>query len=75
MQLPWSDFYDNFVTLSTAESAPHTETAVGALFTLLGWEFARVGAKVLPFGSEFPALGISIKLGGIAEGFAEFSNT
>ena len=75
MLLPWSDFYDDFVTLSAPEGSQHTELAVGALFSLLGWEFAKVGSKALPFGSEFPALGISIKLGKMAEGFVEFSNT
>ena len=34
-----------------------------------------MGAKALPFDSEFPALGISIRLGRMAEGFVEFCNT
>ena len=75
MRLPWSDFFDDFVTLTKPEAAEHTELAVGALFTLLGWDFARIGAKALEFASEFQALGVTIRLGKMAEGIVEFCNT
>ena len=76
MRFPWSDFFDDSVTLTKPLAAEHTElVAVGAMFTLLGWDFAQVGSKALKFDSEFPALGVTIKLGKLAEGIVEFCNT
>ena len=47
MLLPWSDFFDDFFTLTSAEAAAHAELAVSALFSLLGWDFAKLGDKAL----------------------------
>ena len=71
----WSNFYDDFVTLSFEEDAERTSTTVELLFNLLGWQFAQDGDKALPFGSSFGALGIHIDLLGFQRGFVEFSNT
>ena len=51
----WSNFYDDFVTLSFEEDAERTSATVELLFNLLGWHFAQDGDKALPFGSSFGA--------------------
>ena len=71
----WSNFYDDFVTLSFEEDAERTSATVELLFNLLGWHFAQDGDKALPFGPSFGALGIQIDLSGFERGFMEFSNT
>ena len=43
LKVCWSNFYDDFITLSTSEGAANTEASVSLLFDLLGWQFAREG--------------------------------
>ena len=71
----WTNFYDDFVTLSFETDAERTGAAVELLFDLLGWRFAQEGDKAMPFDSIFGALGIQVDLSGFSKGFVEFSNT
>ena len=49
--------------------------AVDALFRLTGWKYATEGDKCLPFSTCFSALGITVNLEHIRDGWAEFGNT
>lgn len=75
LKVCWSNFYDDYITMSTSVGAPNTEASISLLFDLLGWQFARVGEKASPFSSHFNALGIRISLESFESGLVEFSNT
>ena len=75
LKVCWSNFYDDYITLSTSAGASNTEASISLLFDLLGWRFAREGDKAFPFGGHFNALGIRISLEHFESGRVEFSNT
>ena len=75
LALCWTVFFDDFVTLTPPCLASSTEMAVDALFRLTGWKYATEGDKCLPFSTCFSALGITVNLEHIRDGWAEFGNT
>ena len=74
-KIPWTNFFDDFVTIAEeAEASSMTET-VHCLFRLLGWKFAEGGTKAPPFDKVFCALGVNIDVSGMASGEVKIDNT
>ena len=53
----------------------HGSDPAGALFELLGWDYARDGRKCVPFGVSCEALGVILDLEGSQRGVAHILNT
>ena len=74
-KIPWTNFFDDFVTIADHfESTSITET-VHCLFRLLGWKFAEGGAKASPFNKIFCALGVNFDMESMASGEVKIANT
>lgn len=73
--LPWSSFFDDFITFASARQTRSAEYAVTSMFKLLGWAFAESGDKSLDFAECFQALGIVIDLSRVRDGLVFFKNT
>ena len=73
--LPWSDYFDDFVTFSPENISQATDDAVSLFFRLLGWEHDDKKEKSFDFAKVFTALGISFDLRSFGEGKIFFSNT
>ena len=71
----WTNYFDDFPTLSGLHTAQNTEVTVSAYFKLIGWLFAETGGKGLPFSEEFNALGVHVACQRSIHGVVEFSNT
>ena len=61
-------FYDDFPTISPAETSSLLSKSMGILLTLLGWDHAKVGTKAIDFASVVNALGISVQLSSVNRG-------
>eukprot|EP00435_Cladocopium_sp_Y103_P045636 s2855_g13.t1 len=70
----WSNFFDDFVTLSRHEESTVVDVAVAQFFKLLGWEVSS-GDKDLPVSAVFKALGVEINLEEWNDGRVKFGNT
>ncbi|CAE7032352.1 unnamed protein product [Symbiodinium sp. CCMP2592] len=73
--LPWSSFFDDFVTFATTGCSASAEASVTAMFKLLGWAFAESGEKSNDFAECFQALGIMVDLRACLDGTISFKNT
>ncbi|CAE7831241.1 unnamed protein product [Symbiodinium sp. CCMP2592] len=73
--LPWSSFFDDFVTFATTGCSASAEASVTAMFKLLGWAFAESGEKSNDFAERFQALGIMVDLRACLDGTISFKNT
>ncbi|CAE7037204.1 unnamed protein product [Symbiodinium sp. CCMP2592] len=73
--LPWSSFFDDFVTFATTGCCASAEAAVTSMFKLLGWAFAESGEKANDFSECFQALGIMVDLRACLDGTISFKNT
>eukprot|EP00435_Cladocopium_sp_Y103_P002792 s5825_g1.t1 len=74
LKIAWSNFFDDFVTLSRHEESKVVDVAIEQFFKLLGWEVSS-GNKDLPFSSVFKALGVEINLDEWTDGRVKFGNT
>ena len=74
MKFLWSNFFDDFVTLSRRAEADTMQIATSQFFRLLGWMVSS-GDKDLPFACSFKALGIEIDLSTWDKGVVLFRNT
>ncbi|CAE7317302.1 unnamed protein product [Symbiodinium microadriaticum] len=68
--LPWSDFFDDYVTFACSHSAGQVEHVVALYFKILGWRHAS-----RDFAELFVALGIQVDLGTFLQGQNFFCNT
>ena len=59
LAIPWTSFFDDFVTFSRETESVILEGCIIQLFRLLGWKIAD-GEKSLPFSASFKALGVEI---------------
>ena len=75
LAIPWSSFFDDYITFAPESLAANTCETVCLLFDLLGWHYAKDGDKAAVFGTNFNALGVSISLDSYLEGRVHFSNT
>ena len=73
--LPWSSFFDDYITFATAGQAKSAEHSVTAMLRLLGWAFAESGDKSHEFSQCFQALGIVVDLSSVLRGTVYFKNT
>ena len=74
-QIPWTNFFDDFLTLSPAAEASSITSCVQMFFKLLGWKFADDGPKAPPFVAVFKDLGISVDVSQMQHGAVLFDNT
>jgi hypothetical protein len=74
LKLPWTNFFDDFITLARTAEAVSVEVVASQFFKLLGWCVSE-GEKDLPFSTRFKALGIEIDLSDWSTGVARFANT
>ena len=71
----WTNFFDDFVTLSPRCDARSVTLTIETVLTLLGWTFARDGKKAPPFCDSCAALGVVINLAEMHLGKATVDNT
>ena len=74
-KIPWTNFFDDFVTIADEIDASSMTESIHCLFRLLGWKFAEGGAKAPPFSNTFCALGVSIDVKNMAAGEVKIDNT
>ena len=74
LKLPWSNFFDDFITLAQDQECDSLSVVINQFFKLLGWAVSS-GEKDLPFATKFKALGIEIDLSAWEEGIVRFTNT
>ena len=67
LEIPLSNFFDDFPMVCPEEDATEVSSCCSRLLHLLGWKFAEVGDKALPFSSSFDVLGMHICLDAIWE--------
>ena len=60
LDLTWSLYFDDFLSLTTANLAKHTEMCISALFHLLGWTLSE--DKLVPFDEFCKVLGVELNL-------------
>ena len=60
--IPTTSYYDDFIVASPLALAANTETCVGMLFDLLGWQYDVSGPKADAFSQRVLALGVSFDL-------------
>ena len=70
-----SSYYDDYIVLSDEALERSTGEAMDLLFTLLGWEFDREGAKADNFSGSVSALGIHLCLDRTSDGVVLVDNT
>ena len=73
--LPWSSFFDDYITFATTGQSKSAEHSVTAMLRLLGWAFAESGDKSHEFSQCFQALGIVVDLSSVLQGTVYFRNT
>ena len=73
--LVWSSFFDDYILFSSPELAKSTDLSAAALFTILGWQFAKEGRKCVPFSAACEALGVIFNLEFAKRGMCLISNT
>ena len=74
-KIPWTNLFDDFVTIADEVEARSLTETVHCLFRLLGWRFAEGGSKAPPFDKTFTALGVDIDVSGMANGEVKIDNT
>lgn len=74
LKLPWSNFFDDFITLAQDQECDSLSVVINQFFKLLGWAVSA-GEKDLPFATKFKALGIEVDLSAWGEGVVRFTNT
>ena len=70
-----SSYYDDYIVLSDEALERSTGEAMDLLFTLLGWEFDREGAKADTFSDSVSALGVHLRLERTSDGAVLVDNT
>ena len=73
-KIPWTNFFDDFVTIADEQEAASMTETVHCLFRLLGWKFAEGGAKAPPFDKIFCALGVKVDVTNMAAGEVKIDN-
>ena len=70
-----SSYYDDYIVLSDDVLEVSTGNAMDLLFSLLGWEFDKEGAKADVFSSSVSALGVVLRLERTDSGIVLVDNT
>ena len=74
LQLVWSFFFDDYITLCRVGEESLVEGVVNQFFKLLGWNISA-GEKDLPFSDVFKGLGVEISFRQWMDGRVLFQNT
>ena len=73
--LVWSCYYDDLISISNSDHVDLTHRTIDAFFTLLGWVYAKDGAKSQAYSEAFSALGVCFELSEMHLGRVLISNT
>ena len=73
--LIWSCYYDDLISISDADHTGFTHRTIDAFFTLLGWAYAKDGAKSQAYSESFSALGVCFVLSNMHLGRVTICNT
>ena len=60
LKLCWTGYFDDFSTITRPELQNNTAWAVDSLFSLIGLDYAREGAKAPEFSTTFKMLGVQV---------------
>ena len=74
LEIPASTFFDDFPMVCPAADAEEVTSCCHKLLHLLGWRFAEIGEKALPFGVHFNVLGMRLDLSHLPAGLIRISN-
>jgi hypothetical protein len=66
MTLLWTNFFDDYPTISAQCVCKAVQAAIGVLFKVLGWQWADGPDKDKSFAQMFDALGITLSIGRMA---------
>ena len=61
-------YYDDFPMVEPEQTASSAEECMAEILDILGWKFARSGAKAPPFAVAFDVLGVSVDLSQLHQG-------
>ena len=75
LHLVWTNFFDDYTAICTAQSAPEVTFCVESLLKLLGVRFAETGPKAPDFDEKFKTLGLVVDLTSSAEGEFKLGHT
>ena len=75
LEICWSAFYDDFLTVTSEPLRESTQSTVHRLFTLLGIDYATEGKKAPPFADSFAALGVQVDLRQAGQGSVVVGHT
>jgi hypothetical protein len=75
LHLVWTNFFDDYTAICTAQSAPEVTFCVESLLKLLGVRFAETGPKAPDFDEKFKTLGLVVDLTGSTEGEFKLGHT
>ena len=73
LKLTWSAYFDDFLSISEAESSAHSDMCIRAVFSFLGWKLSE--DKLLDFNSLCKVLGVQLDLSQAGTGLALVANT
>ena len=74
-QIPWTNYFDDFVTFADTKEQVSVDSSVRFLFRSLGWRFAESGDKAPPFSHVVSALGVSVDVSSMSSGEVLIDNT
>ena len=74
LNLPMGNYFDDYPVFSTEGTASSTDSFVGEVLDLLGWDFAREGSKGVNFSSTFNVLGVQMDVSCLHQGTVVLAN-
>ena len=74
LNLPLGNYFDDYPVFSTEHTATSTDSFVGEVLDLLGWDFAREGSKGVSFSSTFNVLGAQMDVSCLHQGTVVLAN-
>ena len=73
LKLAWTSYFDDFLSLTTASLARHTDLCVSTFFHLMGWELST--DKLMPYAECCKVLGVELILTKTPSGSFDIRNT
>ena len=74
LSLPVGNYFDDYPVFSTEHTASTTDSFVGEVLDLLGWDFAREGSKGVSFNGTFNVLGVQMDVSCLHQGTVVLAN-
>ena len=74
LHLPLGNYFDDYPVFSTESTASATDSFICEMLDILGWDFARDGAKGADFCSVFNVLGVQMDISCLHQGTVVLAN-